>query len=147
MSLERFVDAQDNPHYLYATHSYYERAFMEIRSGKKNTHWMWFIYPQMKGLGKSQQSDYYGLKDFTEAEAYLQHPTLGPRLIDISALLLTLNEKHPEKIFGRDSQKLHSCMTLFSRVKHAHPVFNEVIQNFFKQNLDIETLKIVGLTS
>ena len=141
MSLERFVEAQEKPHDIYKELSFYERALFEIQSGNKDTHWIWFIVPQLEGLGVSYNSTFYGIKDLSEAEAYLQHPILGTRLIEISQALFALDETDPKKVVGRDKNKLKSSMTLFSQVNGAHSIFHDVLEKYFSGNMDNETLK------
>ena len=124
-SLERFVEAQKNT---------YDRALSEIQVGRKCTHWMWFIFPQLRGLGKSTISYYYGIADLEEAKAYLADPILGPRLERISAELLKLEETDPEVIFGTiDAIKLQSCMTLFAQAsEEQESVYSKVLQKYFE---------------
>lgn len=142
MSLERFVEAQEKPHYTYKELSFYARALIEIQSGKKNTDWIWFIFPQLDGFGYSYNSTFYGIKDLSEAEAYLQHPVLGNRLKEISQALFALDETNPEKVVGHgDHYKLCSSMTLFSQIKDAHPIFRVVLEKYFSGNMDDKTLK------
>ncbi|MFD1602855.1 DUF1810 domain-containing protein [Flavobacterium artemisiae] len=130
--LTRFLDAQNK---LYLT------AFSEIKKGKKQTNWMWFIFPQIKGLGKSTLSDYYAVADLEEATAFLNHPILSKHLIEISKLLLTLSKKSAENILGElDSRKLRSSMSLFVQVENADPVFQQVLDTFFYGDLDLLTL-------
>nr|WP_199002322.1 DUF1810 domain-containing protein [Flavobacterium sp. ASV13] len=134
--LTRFLDAQNK---LYLT------AFSEIRKGKKETHWMWFIFPQIKGLGTSNVSKYYAISDLKEAEAFLNHPILSKHLIGISELLLTFKRKSIDSILGDlGARKLCSCMTLFSQVEGAHPVFKEIIDTFFLGYSDSRTLSITS---
>jgi uncharacterized protein (DUF1810 family) len=121
--LERFIRAQEMD---------YRTALMEIRNGRKRSHWMWYIFPQIAGLGFSSTSKYYALKDLGEAKAYLDDETLGKRLIEISGVLLNLESDNARKIFGTpDDMKLRSSMTLFSRVKGADSVFQKVLDKFF----------------
>ncbi|MNG04310.1 hypothetical protein D3C84_874340 [compost metagenome] len=135
--LTRFLDAQNK---LYLT------AFSEIKKGKKETHWMWFIFPQIKGLGKSTISKYYALGDLNEAEAFLNHPVLAKHLVEISQLLLTFKRKSIEVILGElDSRKLCSSMTLFSQVENANPVFQEILDTFFSGYADPLTLSIIAV--
>src|SRR5438270_10060514 len=104
--LKRFIDAQERD---------YEIALAEIKNGRKRSHWMWYIFPQVKGLGFSSTSQHYGIANLKEAEAYLRHPVLGPRLIAISNELLNLENKNATDIFGNpDDMKLRSAMTLFA---------------------------------
>ena len=123
-SLSRFIDAQQNT---------YDEAFKEIESGKKRSHWMWYIFPQIQGLGFTDTSKYYAIKDLTEAAAYLKHPLLGERMISISKALLQLATRDAHAVFGSpDDLKLKSSMTLFSLVPNADPVFQQVINEYFE---------------
>ncbi|MEZ0129351.1 DUF1810 domain-containing protein [Flavobacterium sp. LBUM151] len=134
--LMRFLDAQNK---LYLT------AFSEIEKGKKETHWMWFIFPQIKGLGTSDTSILYAIADLKEAAAFLEHPILGKHLIEISELLLTFKRKSAEAILGDlDARKLRSSMTLFSLVENANPVFQEILDAFFSGKTDSATLAILN---
>ena len=132
-NLQRFIDAQE---------SVYPLALEEIKNGRKQSHWMWFIFPQIHGLGFSATSKLYAIKDIREAEAFLKHPLLGSRLITISNELLKLNSNDAHTIFGSpDDMKLQSSMTLFSSLKNADPVFDLVLQKFFKGIKDRNTLQ------
>jgi uncharacterized protein (DUF1810 family) len=134
-NLSRFLDAQNQ---LYLT------AFSEIKCGQKKSHWMWFIFPQIKGLGHSDTARHYAINDLDEAGSYLLHPVLGKHLIEISAELLKLQEKTATQIFGHpDDMKLRSCMTLFSKVENANPVFEEVLAKYFHAIPDNLTLAIL----
>ncbi len=137
--LTRFLDAQNK---LYLT------ALSEIKKGKKETNWMWFIFPQIKGLGKSTISDYYAVADLKEATEFLNHPILSKHLIEISKLLLTFKKKSAEGILGElDARKLHSSMSLFVQVENTHPVFQEILDTFFFGHLDQLTLNFTQKTS
>jgi uncharacterized protein (DUF1810 family) len=134
--LTRFLDAQNK---LYLT------AFSEIEKGKKETHWMWFIFPQIKGLGSSDTSVLYAIADLNEAAEFLNHPILGKHLIEISELLLTFKRKSAEAILGDlDARKLRSSMTLFAQVENANPVFQEILDAFFSGKTDSATLSILN---
>ncbi|MEO8534587.1 MAG: DUF1810 domain-containing protein [Flavobacterium sp.] len=136
--LTRFLDAQNK---LYLT------AFSEIKKGKKESHWMWFIFPQIKGLGKSSIADYYAIADLKEATAYLQHPILEKHLIEIAQQLLSYKRKSAEAILGElDARKLRSSLTLFSQVENANPIFKELLDAFFSGHLDPLTLSIAHAT-
>jgi len=136
MSLERFAKAQATT---------YADALAEVKNGKKRTHWMWFIFPQIQGLGNSEFARHYAIKDINEAEAYLNHPVLGKRLIEISGALLKLNSNDAYAIFGSpDDMKLHSSMTLFSLTQSTHPVFKQVLQEFYNGVQDPKTLQIIA---
>jgi uncharacterized protein (DUF1810 family) len=135
-TLKRFIDAQEGR---YAT------ALSEIKSGRKRSHWMWYVFPQIKGLGFSETSMFYGIKDIEEAEEFLRHPILGSRLIEISKELLKLESNNAHQILGSpDDIKLHSSMTLFSSVPGASPVFEQVLRKFFNGEKDNKTLQILG---
>lgn len=120
--LERFVKAQEGS---------YPRALQEIKDGRKQSHWMWYIFPQMKGLGHSPTSQYYAIRDLAEAEAYMAHPILGSRLLEISGELLKLEAHDAASVMGwPDDMKLRSSMTLFHIVS-GQPVFRQVLEKFF----------------
>ena len=126
------MDSYNLNRFLLAQEDTYELALREIQAGKKKSHWMWFIFPQLKGLGTSFNSTFYGISGQDEAEAYLAHPVLGSRLIEISKVLLTHAEKPIEQILGyTDSLKLKSCMELFASVPACDPVFDALINSFF----------------
>lgn len=134
-SLERFVNAQNLD---------YETALSEIRAGKKRTHWMWYIFPQIEGLGLSETSRHFALRGLAEAEDYLRHPLLGPRLLQISNELLLLNSSNATTIFGSpDDLKLKSCMTLFAMVPDTDPVFASVLSKFFGGKMDEQTILLL----
>ena len=121
-NLDRFIEAQETD---------YEIALSEINEGRKKSHWMWYIFPQMKGLGHSATSKYYAIYDNSEAEAYLRHPVLGNRLIEISNVLLKLPGNDANRIFGSpDDLKLRSCMTLFASLPNTDPVFALALNKF-----------------
>lgn len=134
-SLKRFMDAQE---------SSYATALAEIQQGRKQSHWMWFIFPQIAGLGFSETSRYYAIKDLTEAAAFLEHPVLGSRLINISRELLKLKSGDAHRIFGTpDDLKLKSSMTLFSMIQGTDPVFQQVLEKFFHGEKDIKTVHLI----
>jgi uncharacterized protein (DUF1810 family) len=133
--MERFLKAQERD---YAT------ALTEIKAGRKRSHWIWYIFPQLAGLGYSEMSKRYALKNLAEATTYLQHPVLGKRLINISQAILTLNTHDPTEVMGYpDDLKLRSSMTLFSLVPGADPVFAAVLQQFFNGQKDQATLRLI----
>lgn len=135
-NLQRFLDAQQSD---YAT------ALAEIKNGRKRSHWMWYIFPQIQGLGFSEASKYYGIKDVNEAEAFLNHPILGNRLLNIGKALLELPENNVHKILGSpDDVKLKSSMTLFVTTG-TDPVFQAVLDKFFDGEKDQATLKLIGI--
>ena len=135
-ALERFVKAQTNT---------YEAAMNEIKQGKKRTHWMWFIFPQLRGLGVSSISRYYGLENFDEAKAYLAHPVLSGRLYEFCGELLKHKDKTALEIFGDiDEMKLKSSMTLFALTSEDYTIFDEVLENFFGGEMDELTVKLIN---
>ena len=134
--LERYIKAQEGS---------YDAALAEIRNGRKTSHWMWYIFPQIKGLGHSSTSEHYGIRSMDEAEEYVKHPVLGKRLMNISKELLRLPGSDAHQIFGSpDDMKLRSSMTLFSLVKESDPVFEEVLKKYFNGERDKRTFEIVG---
>ena len=136
MSLQRFIDAQQSD---------YENALSEIKNGRKRSHWMWYIFPQIKGLGLSETSKFYAIKNISEAEEYVAHPVLGKRLIDISNELLNLQTNDAKQVFGSpDDLKLKSSMTLFASLLKSNPVFESVLQKFFQGQKDEKTLHILS---
>ncbi len=130
--------------FLNAQNQVYLKALSEIKKGEKKTHWMWYIFPQLKGLGSSETAQYFAIKDLNEATAYLQHPILGKHLIEIATELLHLKGKTATEILGTpDDLKLRSCMTLFAAVDNADPVFGQVLDNYFKGIPDDFTLQLL----
>lgn len=122
----------------------YEKAYEEIKNGKKRTHWMWYIFPQLRGLGQSEKSYYYGISGLDEARKYLAHPVLGVRLVECCEALLTHKDKTAEEIFDViDDMKLQSSMTLFALVSENDSVFHKVLEQFFDGVKDVETLNII----
>lgn len=136
MALDRFIKAQERD---------YETALAEIRGGRKRSHWMWYIFPQVKGLGYSEMAQHYGIAGLEEAEAYLQHPVLGKRLLEISHALLALPGNNATQIFGSpDDLKLRSSMTLFALVPEADSVFGAVLDKFYAGKKDQATVDLIG---
>jgi len=133
--LKRFLDAQAND---------FERALAEIKRGRKQSHWMWYIFPQIAGLGSSETSRFYAVKDRAEVELYLAHPVLGARLVEISEALLEIEGKTANQIFGSpDDMKLKSSMTLFGALKNTNPVFQSVLDEYFNGTSDPRTLQLI----
>lgn len=131
--LNRFLEAQE---------ACYESALSEIRSGHKQSHWMWFIFPQFKGLGLSATSIHYAIKSVAEAEAYLRHPILGLRLVECMETALGIDELSAFEIFGSpDDMKFQSCATLFSTLVAAGSVFECVLDKYYQGKRDERTLK------
>ena len=134
--LERFVAAQA---------LVYETVVGELRNGLKVTHWMWFIFPQVDGLGFSPTARRYAIRSLAEAEAYLDHPLLGPRLIECTRLVNHIEGKSVHDVFGYpDDMKFHSSLTLFSMLTPGHVVFETALSKFFDGTLDPRTVAIVG---
>lgn len=135
MDLERFKEA----------HGYdYSQALKEIRNGFKETHWMWYIFPQIDGLGSSYTAKYYALKDLDDARAFLEDDYLGGHLIEITQALLDLDKDNPNSIFGYvDAMKLRSSMTLFYEASH-QKIFKDVIEKYYQGEFDSRTLEILG---
>jgi uncharacterized protein (DUF1810 family) len=134
--LGRFVDAQA---------STYGQALSEIRSGQKRSHWMWYVFPQYQRLGRSPTARRYSIESVAEAEAYLRHPILGPRLIECAEALLGLEGRSAHEIFGSpDDTKLRSSATLFSFVAPAGSPFHRLLDKFFAGERDPNTLQLIG---
>ncbi len=124
-NVERFIEAQNFA---------YDKALEEIRNGHKETHWIWYIFPQLKGIGYSVNAQHYGITCLEEAREYMEHPVLSKRLIEISEALYELDAEDIVKVLGEiDSKKVHACMTLFSRVSD-NPIFNKVINRYYAGN-------------
>lgn len=137
MDLSRFTKAQEQD---------FKTAFKEIKNGRKMSHWMWYIFPQIQGLGKSSTSQYYGIKDLNEARAFINDPYLGGNLKKISMALLELEENNAVAIFGKpDDIKLKSCMTLFSCISEEGSIFHKVLKKYFDGRQCKRTLSIIGL--
>jgi uncharacterized protein (DUF1810 family) len=123
--LQRFIDAQDEA-------STYERALSELRSGRKTSHWMWFVFPQIAGLGHSPTAKTYAISSLPEARAYLEHPVLGPRLLECTGALTELSGRTAREILGdTDAMKLRSSMTLFARAAPDEPLFQQILDRYF----------------
>lgn len=135
-NLNRFLTAQENE---------YEQSLSEIKSGRKRSHWMWYIFPQYKGLGYSETSKYYSIQDLNEARDYLTHPILGSRLREITNELVIIEENNANTIFGSpDDMKLKSSMTLFASVDTSdEKPFNKILDKFFHGHLDEKTLDLI----
>jgi len=134
--LQRFIDAQEAD---------FDTALAEIKNGRKSSHWMWYIFPQLRGLGSSDTSIYYGIQSIDEAESYINHPVLGQRLIEMCLALLQLKSDNANEIFGSpDDLKLRSSMTLFASLPDAYPVFQSVLEKFFNGEADDKTLRLIG---
>ena len=134
-NLSRFIEAQDQS---------YSMALEEIKNGRKRGHWMWYIFPQIQGLGHSPTSQYYAIQNIEEATEYLNDTILGTRLIEICNELIKLESNDAYSIFGSpDHRKLKSSVTLFSQVENANPIFMAVLKKFFNGKLDDRTLRFI----
>jgi uncharacterized protein (DUF1810 family) len=138
-NLARFVEAQEED---------YETALSEIKTGRKRSHWMWYIFPQFEGLGSSPTSRHYAIKSVGEAEAYLAHPLLGPRLIECAEAVLRVQGRSAHDVFGSpDDMKLRSCATLFQSVSPDGSVFHRIIDQFFEGRPDERTIRLLRNSS
>ena len=135
MSLDRFVQAQEGV---------YPRALAELKAGEKQSHWMWFIFPQIDGLGYSSAAKFYAIKSKEEAKAYLNHPVLGPRLVSCCEALLQCSSSSASEIFGYpDDMKLCSSVTLFASVSESNSVFVRVLERYYEGQPDPKTLELL----
>jgi len=134
-TLQRFLDAQAPLH---------AQVQAELRAGRKQTHWMWFVFPQLRGLGHSAMAQRYGIADLAEARAYAQHPVLGERLRENLQLLLAQRDLEAEDILGEiDALKLRSCLTLFAEAAPQEPLYREVLERFYGGRPDPHTLALL----
>jgi uncharacterized protein (DUF1810 family) len=132
--LERFVAAQDSG-------GSYEQALAELQAGRKRSHWIWYVFPQIKGLGMSPTSQHYAIAGLAEARAYLAHPVLGARLLTCTGALLDLDGDDPVAIFGSlDAMKVRSSMTLFAQAAPEQPLFGAVLDRYFSGETDSATI-------
>ena len=135
-SLDRFLEAQEGV---------YARALDDLRGGRKRSHWMWFVFPQIDGLGFSAMSKRYAIRSRAEAQAYLAHPILGPRLLECFAAVLAVEGKSAREIMGSpDDMKLASCATLFERAAPGQPLFGQVLDRYYRGRRDEATLRLLG---
>jgi uncharacterized protein (DUF1810 family) len=136
MNLDRFLAAQQGV---------YPRALEELRAGRKRSHWMWYVFPQLAGLGLSATAVHYAIADLAEARAYLAHPLLGPRLEECARALLDVPGRTAREILGSpDDLKLRSSMTLFAQVTGADPVFRRVLERYYGGEADARTLELLA---
>lgn len=134
-NLDRFLQAQED---------IYESVITDLKNGNKKSHWMWYIFPQIKGLGLSPLSVKYSLSSLEEAREYLKHPILGPRLRECTTILLKLNGKSAIQIFGNlDALKLKSSMTVFSVAEKGENIFDSLIDKYFEGSKDLRTLELM----
>lgn len=131
-NLRRFIEAQS---------TVYEQVEMELRAGRKDSHWMWYIFPQLAGLGQSAMSQKFALSSLEEASAYLDHPVLGPRLRKCTKLVTLVDGRSVEDIFGYpDNLKFHSSITLFAHVADDNRVFMDALRKYFASEFDRQTM-------
>jgi uncharacterized protein (DUF1810 family) len=134
--LQRFVDAQ---------YGVYAQALRELKNGQKRSHWMWFIFPQVSGLGYSYDSQFYAIRSLDEARAYLEHPGLGPRLVECTAAVLEVEGRTPLDIFGSiDALKFRSSLTLFAQVTASKSIFVQAMEKYYAGVPDEKTLEMLG---
>ena len=137
MRLDRFIIAQEND---------YQQALKEIRNGHKRSHWIWYIFPQIKGLGRSYNAEYYGITNLSEARDYLQNPTLREHLLEITQAFYDLDGNDPVKVLGGiDAKKVKSCMTLFYKADPKITLFKDVLDKYYGGQLDFNTLEKISL--
>jgi uncharacterized protein (DUF1810 family) len=135
--LQRFVDAQDQGRT-------YDNALAELRGGRKRSHWMWFVFPQIAGLGRSPTAQHYAISGLDEARAYLDHPLLGDRLREAARILTDLDGRDAVRVFGSiDAQKLRSSMTLFARAGPDEKIFTDVLTQYFAGRPDDGTIGLL----
>lgn len=140
--LQKFIDAQEHG---YSFGETYQTALMEMKRGRKISHWMWYVFPQIKGLGYSGTTAYFSITDIKEAADYYAHPVLGKRLTEVSEVLLGIDNDDPMAVFGYpDAYKLRSCMTLFRHVAPEERVFCQVLDKFCRGTEDDETVRILS---
>ena len=138
-------DPHDLNRFLVGQAPMFDVALSEIRAGRKQSHWMWFIFPQLAGLGTSPISQHYAIKNASEAEAYLRHPVLGPRLVECAEAVLGIEGRTAREIFGApDDAKLRSSATLFAHVSPPGSVFERLLERYFPEGPDSRTLGAVG---
>ncbi|AMJ63929.1 DUF1810 domain-containing protein [Bosea sp. PAMC 26642] len=138
-NLQRFVEAQART---------FDTAFSEMREGRKRSHWMWFIFPQLRGLGRTPTAQFYGVASLEEARAYLAHPLLGPRLEEVTQAVLATHDRSVQEIFGSpDDRKFHSSMTLFAIAspRQDRP-FRDALDRWFAARMDAGSLALLGIS-
>lgn len=141
MSLSHKANFDD---FVYAQNTVYSSVIKELSQGKKRTHWMWFIFPQLRGLGYSSMAQRFAIQNLTHAQEYLQHQVLGKRLLECAELLLDHSDKNALHIFGSpDHLKLHSSLTLFALAAGKDSVFEQLLQQFFSGKYDSNTLALL----
>jgi uncharacterized protein (DUF1810 family) len=138
------ADPYDLARFVHAQEGVYDEALAEVRSGRKRSHWMWFIFPQLAGLGSSPTSQHYAITSLAEARAYLAHPLLGPRLVACAEALLVQGRTAREVFGSPDDLKLRSCATLFAAVSPQGSVFHRLLDRFFDGAADQRTLDLLA---
>lgn len=134
-NLARFVEAQS---------SEYQQVLRELRAGRKQSHWIWFVFPQLKGLGRSSMAEFYGIGSLDEAKAYLAHSVLGPRLRECTDLVNRVEGRTIDEIFGfPDNLKFRSSMTLFAKATEENAIFNDALEKYFAAEPDARTLELL----
>lgn len=134
-NLSRFIEAQETT---------YEVAMLELARGRKDSHWIWYVFPQIEGLGKSDTAKLYSIKSLEEGRVYLEHPVLGPRLVEACEILLNLKNASMNKVMGfPDDLKLLSSMTLFENISGENSIFTKIIKVYFDNNRDENSLRII----
>ena len=141
-------DSKDDPHdlsrFIEAQEVNYDDALSELRAGRKQTHWMWYVFPQIAGLGNSAMSYRYAIRSQDEARAYLAHPVLGPRLTECAEAVLAIENRSARDIFGTpDDLKLRSCATLFAQVSPPGSVFERILDKYYSSERDPRTLGLI----
>lgn len=137
--LSRFVQAQEED---------YDEALAELRNGQKRTHWIWYIFPQLDGLGFSSNARFYAIKSLEEARAYMAHPVLGPRLLECAGAVMNIENRTAQQIMGSpDDLKLRSCATLFERASPPGSVFERLLEKYYAGGRDDKTLDLLALDS
>ncbi|MEP7270858.1 MAG: DUF1810 domain-containing protein [Acidobacteriota bacterium] len=138
-NLNRFVRAQEDD---------YERALSELKGGQKRSHWMWYIFPQIDGLAFSPTSKHFSIKSVDEVKSYIDHPVLGPRLLECAEAVVSVEGRSAAQIFGSpDDLKLMSCATLFACVSEPGSVFDRILEKYYHGRRDARTLKLIGIDS
>jgi uncharacterized protein (DUF1810 family) len=142
--------AADDPHdlsrFLRAQEADYAQALSELTAGRKQSHWMWYVFPQLDGLAASSTSKYYSIKSAIEAKAYLDHPVLGPRLLECAEAILQVKGRSATEILGSpDDLKLRSCATLFACVSPQGSVFDRLLDKYYRRERDDRTLRLLGV--
>jgi uncharacterized protein (DUF1810 family) len=144
-SMARNADPYDLNRFVLAQEDNYQQALSELESGRKRSHWMWYIFPQLDGLGSSSLSKLYSIKSHDEARAYLEHPVLGRRLVECAEAILAVDGKSATTILGSpDDMKLKSCATLFAHVSASGSVFERILDKFYGGERDDATVRLLA---